>query len=121
MNETRKMIIDRLVQGKTTNLPGDTLYQAELLRVYKPFPEEYQYLQSLILSSRREWLNWVTCTQSNWQRKGKNNHHDSFELRESYICPHANPIEEREFEKRARQYNKLRKPELFIWKYGVRE
>lgn len=113
LGENRKCILDRILQGKNTNYLADALIHAELLNAYKHDREAYDYIRKIILEKRRNWLTWRILTQNNWQIKGVNHHHDSFEIRESYIAPHAIHSQESEFKNRARQYNKRRMPSLY--------
>lgn len=103
----------RLLTNYTSNYLGDSLVQAFLLRLAKSTgdPDLIKYTMSVILDYRREFVGYLFSLQSKWQNKNVNYHHDSFELRESYVAPHI--LGDDEYRKRQRQYNKTRKPELF--------
>jgi len=115
MDDNRKFAIESLLRGVNTNHFSDALMHGEILRAYKESgdTEAYNFVLALIMQKRKEWGIYIQNLQNKWQYTGKNNHHDSFELRESYIAPHVDYKEESEFEKRAASYNRLRKPEIY--------
>lgn len=115
LTENRKYAIEKLLDGANTNSNGDLVVQAEVLRIYKFDPESYKYVQKLIMEKRSNWLIYYTRNQHNWQCTRSINHfHDSFELREKYIAPHPQWPDDSKYEKRQREFNRKRRPELFI-------
>lgn len=108
--------IDYLLRGCNTNTPFDTAVQAFVLRLFKATEDQamYGYAQRLIMEKRREWLYWYTKNQAHWQNvKSVNINHDSYAMRESYLAPHTNYMDERAFEARATAYNLKRQPRLY--------
>jgi hypothetical protein len=121
MNDLKKQIIESLIRNYGTNNFRDSKMQAEIIRLYKYSgdQESLDYARNLIVLMRKNWQITITLWQSEWQSRSKNKFHDSFELREKYITSHVN--DENKFIHQAREYNKIRRPDLFVWKYGIRE
>ena len=115
MDDLRKTAMYELLRGKTTNSLPDRLCHAEILKLCRASGDQdtLRYAQELILAMRKSWLLWRIDAQRKWQASGVNNFHDSFEIRERYIAPHVSCFEEYTYQKRAREYNRKRKPELF--------
>ena len=111
--ELEKQLIEKMLHNFTTNGFCDGLVQSRILKLYKNNPELYNYTRNLILGYRKNWVSWYFNTQREWQeRKSINKNHDSFELREYYIGIHSENSSE--FIKKARNYNRRIRPQLFV-------
>lgn len=113
MDNLDEMFVNECLSRFKTNDLKDSLIQAKFLALCKGNPELYAKAKKTILGHRKDWLAWRFNNQRQWQTTDVNHHHDSFELRESYIAPHNIWSDEEAFESRARNYNKIRKPELY--------
>ena len=110
-----KSEIESLLSGKNTNCLPDARVHAATLKMVKALGDLdlLDFTRELIMGKRSLWVDRYMDLQRSWQATNVNRFHDSFELRESYIGCHTSAKEEWEFEERARDYNRVRKPTLY--------
>jgi len=94
-----------LASQKRTRYPSDLAVQAMMIRSARS-EEEKKEIMRIIIEERSEWVNWLSHVQRNWQTKCsrrvvRNNHHDSWAIRESAVrcsgtysdfMPYSKPI-----------------------------
>ena len=65
--------------------PADRESSAMFAAILRAMPEA----RPVAKAARRDWLNYVTVTQRNWQRRTRRpsraRHHDSIAIREKYV------------------------------------